>query len=302
MYGIDEAAHARPIVDENDRRLARPRLIAPSGIAVVDDVRWQAAVFRRLVRRLLSKCPVRSIQTEAGRLDFADSFQSAMRIASARLRRSSRRSAPRTLRSSHTLVGADRRPRRRLHLAPGGSLADGHGNDVPHLQGAALHAADARLMEGRARSEPRLGARCRRRSRHSSACRRGPRPSPAPALISPRSSRHSGTGASSSFAPISAPASAITVSRWNFSVGPIYCASSPAAPGALPTSTIGKPKRPRIHRPGRRKPLVPIADAARVVLHRRFQPGLQHLDHDRPLRSEPLAAVEARDPGLVVRH
>ena len=52
----------------------------------------------------------------------------------------------------------------------------------------------------------------------------------------------SGTGWPSSFACISAPQMAITPSRLNFSVGPMYWASSPAAPTGLPTSRLARRK------------------------------------------------------------
>ncbi len=49
---------------------------------------------------------------------------------------------------------------------------------------------------------------------------------------------HSGAGFASSFGCMSAPVMAMTPSRWNFSVGPMYCTSRPAAPASLPTSRL----------------------------------------------------------------
>ena len=41
---------------------------------------------------------------------------------------------------------------------------------------------------------------------------------------------------------MSAPVTAITPSRWNFSVGPTNWHSSAAAPGSLPTTTLARRK------------------------------------------------------------
>ena len=89
----------------------------------------------------------------------------------------------------------------------------------------------------------------------------------------------SGTGWPSSFACISAPQMAITPSRLNFSVGPMYCASSPAAPAGIADQQIGQAEGPAVHRTGGREALVPEADAAGVILDRGLETRLNHVEH-----------------------
>src|SRR5262249_55980383 len=52
------------------------------------------------------------------------------------------------------LVGGEARPALRLRLAPRRTFALGHRHDLALLQRSALHAADAGLVEGRARAQP----------------------------------------------------------------------------------------------------------------------------------------------------
>src|SRR5260370_8922575 len=67
---------------------------------------------------------------------------------------------PVVIRSRHhldspNLVGGEGRPTFRLRLSPRGSLALSDRHDLALLQGAPLHATNARLVKGRARAQPR---------------------------------------------------------------------------------------------------------------------------------------------------
>src|SRR5258708_37712703 len=63
--GVDEPAHARPVIDQDDRRLAG-EVDRPHRIALVDDVRRRGAVLRRLAGRLLGAGPLRPAEAGAG--------------------------------------------------------------------------------------------------------------------------------------------------------------------------------------------------------------------------------------------
>ena len=135
---------------------------------------------------------------------------------------------------------------------------------------------------------------------HRQVRRDCPRPAPAPSSSTEpartATAFQRGTGAPSSFAPKSAPSSAIAVSQSKRSVGPVTVISSPARLLRISHQPVRQPERQPVHRPRGRHADVPVAQPPGVVLHRRLRAGR------RALRS-PAAVLEAsqerrRDPAL----
>src|SRR5262245_52444915 len=62
---IDEPAHARPVIDQDDRRLPR-KIDGAHRIALIDDVRRFGTVLGRLLGGLLGEGPLWTVETEAG--------------------------------------------------------------------------------------------------------------------------------------------------------------------------------------------------------------------------------------------
>src|SRR5580704_3423284 len=151
--GIDESTHARSVVDKDNGCLAG-EVDGAQRIALVDDVRRFGAVLRRLLVGLLSEGPLRSIEPEAGAVTLRRQLPIGRQKALV-----AGLVDPVVVRSRHhfdspDLVSREGRPTFRLRLSPSGPVALGDRHDLALLQGAPLHAAKARLVEGRARAQP----------------------------------------------------------------------------------------------------------------------------------------------------
>src|SRR5580700_2914996 len=151
--GIDESTHARSVVDKDNGCLAG-EVDGAQRIALVDDVRRFGAVLRRLLVGLLSEGPLRSIEPEAGAVTLRRQLPIGRQKALV-----AGLVDPFVVRSRHhfdspDLVSREGRPTFRLRLSPSGPVALGDRHDLALLQGAPLHAANARLVEGRARAQP----------------------------------------------------------------------------------------------------------------------------------------------------